>query len=126
MNNSQKLLAVFMTIIMLTLSTLRPLAYAGMVNTQTLLTTEQRTNVLQLTQRFLLEESVGEILVDYGVDQQAVIQRLSSLSDDELIMLSKEIEQAPAGAGALEVIGVVFLVLLLLELVGVTDIFKKL
>jgi len=31
----------------------------------------------------------------------------------------------PAGADALAVIGIVFLVLLILELVGVIDIFKK-
>jgi hypothetical protein len=34
-------------------------------------------------------------------------------------------EQMPAGGDALAIIGIVFLVLLILEAVGVTDIFKK-
>ena len=47
------------------------------------------------------------------------------MTPDELARLSRGLDELPAGAGALEVIGVVFLVLLLLELVGVIDIFKK-
>ena len=34
------------------------------------------------------------------------------------------LDRAPAGGDALEVVGLVFLVLLILELVGVIDIFK--
>jgi uncharacterized membrane protein (Fun14 family) len=34
-------------------------------------------------------------------------------------------DQMPAGGDALAVIGIVFLVLIILELVGVIDIFKK-
>jgi uncharacterized membrane protein (Fun14 family) len=40
-------------------------------------------------------------------------------------MLAGQVAEAPAGASALAVIGVVFLVLLILEAVGVIDIFKK-
>ena len=50
----------------------------------------------------------------------------AALSDSELVQLSENIDQAPAGAGVVEVVGIVFIVLIILELVGVTDIFKKL
>lgn len=36
-----------------------------------------------------------------------------------------QVDRLPAGGSALAVIGVVFVVLLILELVGVIDIFKK-
>jgi uncharacterized membrane protein (Fun14 family) len=40
-------------------------------------------------------------------------------------MLADGLDEAPAGGDALAVIGIVFLVLLILELTGVIDIFKK-
>jgi hypothetical protein len=40
-------------------------------------------------------------------------------------MLRAQIDSLPAGGDAIAVIGVVFLVLLILELVGVTNIFTK-
>jgi hypothetical protein len=46
------------------------------------------------------------------------------LTDEEIAALHGRIEQQVAGGDAIAVIGVVFLVLLILELVGVTDIFK--
>ena len=51
--------------------------------------------------------------------------RLDALSDAELATLAGQIGEAPAGGDALAVIGIVFVVLIILELVGVIDIFKK-
>jgi len=39
--------------------------------------------------------------------------------------LADRMAQAPAGGDALAVVGIVFVVLIILELVGVIDIFKK-
>jgi hypothetical protein len=48
------------------------------------------------------------------------------LSDSELEVLQQRMDTLPAGAdSALTVLGIVLLVLLVLELVGVTDIFKS-
>ena len=51
--------------------------------------------------------------------------RLDALSDAEVATLAGQIDEAPAGGDALAVIGIVFVVLIILELVGVIDIFKK-
>jgi hypothetical protein len=52
--------------------------------------------------------------------------RVRGLTTAELLALESRIEQQVAGAGdALTLIGAVFLVLLILELLGVTDIFKS-
>jgi hypothetical protein len=50
---------------------------------------------------------------------------VAALTDEELRKLARQVGDAPAGGSALAVIGVVFLVLLILEAVGVIDIFKK-
>ena len=52
-------------------------------------------------------------------------RRLAALSEQEVASLADQIESAPAGGDALAVIGIVFLILVILELVGVIDIFKK-
>jgi hypothetical protein len=53
---------------------------------------------------------------------------VEALSARELNLLAQHIDELPAGAGAegvLAVIGVVFIVLLILELVGVTNVFSR-
>jgi hypothetical protein len=45
--------------------------------------------------------------------------------DADLATLSQRMRVAPAGGDVLAVIGITFVVLLILELVGVIDIFKK-
>ena len=51
---------------------------------------------------------------------------MASLSDAELAQLEGRLQQLPAGGSALGLVGAVFLVLLILEITGVVDIFKKL
>jgi hypothetical protein len=60
-----------------------------------------------------------------GVDPAKVGERVASLTDSELRTLAGQMHDMPAGADALAIIGIVFLVLLILEAVGVVDIFKK-
>ncbi len=72
----------------------------------------------------LAREEVREQMHALGVESAQIDARLAALTDSELNQLAQDIESAPAG-GILEVIGVVFIVLLILEAVGVIDIFKK-
>ena len=53
------------------------------------------------------------------------MKRIAALTDQELEQLAADLESLPAGGSLLGVAGVVFIVLLILELVGVIDIFKK-
>jgi hypothetical protein len=73
----------------------------------------------------LARADVRAQLAEMGVDPAAIEGRIAALSEQEIATLAAEIEQAPAGGDALAVIGVVFLVLIILEVVGVIDIFKK-
>jgi hypothetical protein len=72
----------------------------------------------------LAREQVRDQMKALGVDAAQIDARLAALTDSELNRLAQDIDSAPAG-GVLEVIGVVFIVLLILEAVGVIDIFKK-
>ncbi len=73
----------------------------------------------------LARREVREQMVALGVVPAQVEQRVAALTDAELRTLAGQMADMPAGGDALAVIGIVFLVLLILEAVGVIDIFKK-
>jgi hypothetical protein len=71
-------------------------------------------------------QDVRETLIAYGVDPENASRRVAALSDDELNRLEAGIAALPAGGDSvLAVLGIVFVVLIVLEIVGVTDIYKK-
>jgi hypothetical protein len=78
-----------------------------------------------LIQSFLLENAVQLQLQKMGVSPELAKERVAALTPMEQQLLQQKIADLPAGAGVVEVIGIVFIVLLILELLGVTDIFKK-
>lgn len=83
------------------------------------------------TQRFnaretLARDDVRRAMVALGVDPAAAYERVDSLTPAELAALDGELEQLPAGGDFLAVVGIVFVVLIILELVGVTNVFTKL
>ena len=101
-------------------------ASGAVVSTESAMQMAQRTAQIERVSALLAEQQVRDQLIRYGVDPQDATLRVAALSDSELQALDQKISELPAGAnGALEVIGIVMLVLLILELVGVTDIFKS-
>lgn len=102
-------------------------AGAGVISTETAIQSQERTARIERITGVLERDSVRERLVALGVDPADARERVTSLSDSELQSLEQRMNDLPAGAdGALTVLGIVLLVLLVLELVGVTDIFKSL
>jgi len=98
---------------------------AEIIDTLAGLESAQRENALARVSRALATAEAREQLQALGVDQAQVEARLARLTDSELGTLADRLEQAPAGADILEVVGIVFVVLLILEAVGVIDVFKK-
>lgn len=106
-------------------SSLQSAAHAGVVGTNEYIATIDRNEALARIDAVLAREEVQRRLEQYGVDPLAANERIAALTDQELSLLATELENLPAGGDLLGVVGVVFLVLLILELVGVIDIFNK-
>ena len=100
-------------------------APAGMIGTAHMLDDESRAASISRIDVLLAREDVGRQLEAFGVDRAVVVERLNGLSSAELLELEGQLEEQVAGGDILAVIGIVFVVLLILELVGVTDIFKS-
>jgi hypothetical protein len=101
-------------------------AQAALVGTlQAVEASGTRAQDLAIVNSALAREQVRGQMAAMGVDPAAVDARVARLTDSELRSLADRMEQMPAGGDALAVIGIVFVILIILELVGVIDIFKK-
>ncbi|MGH8251274.1 MAG: PA2779 family protein [Steroidobacteraceae bacterium] len=100
-------------------------AFAAVVGTAEAIAAGQKQDSLETVHAALARDEVRSELTALGVDAAEIEGRLAALSDAELTSLAQHIAAAPAGGDALAVIGAVFLVLLILEITGVIDIFKK-
>lgn len=102
-----------------------PAAQADMIGTRAALDADARAERVAEVQRLLSQDRIEAQMVALGVDPAAAKARVAGLNDTELARLQGELEDLPAAGDALAVIGVVFLVLLILELVGAIDLFKR-
>ena len=106
------------TLVMICIAGLGLPAHAGMIATPT-----QRDGLLRLLDR----ADVQTQLQTYGVTAEQARARVAALSDAEAAQLASQIDSLPAGAdigGALiTAILVVFLVLLLTDILGLTKVF---
>ncbi len=98
---------------------------AAMISTQQLVQSEARDASLTRVDAILARDDVARQLVAFGVDPQAVQLRVGNMTDTELLALEGKLDKQVAGGSAVGIIGAVFLVLIILEVVGITDIFKK-
>jgi len=99
-------------------------AQAGIVGTSAIVSTARDSDLASI--RTQLERTdVRAQMEKMGVDAANVDLRLATLSDGELHDMAKQMQNAPAGGDVLVLIGAVFVVLIILEIVGVIDIFKR-
>lgn len=100
-------------------------AHAEIISTQEAVSLESG-QALARVDAWLMRDDVSRELAALGVDPEMARIRARALSPEELALLHERIEDMPAGGvGVIEVLGITFLVLLILELVGVINIFNR-
>ena len=100
-------------------------ANARIIGTLQAVESQSRTADLATVNAALARDQVRSQFQALGVDPTQVEARVAALTDGELRTLAGQMQDMPAGADGFAIIGIVFLVLLILEAVGVIDIFKK-
>lgn len=116
--------AVHVLCALVLVSGLPRIGHAAIIDTPTALAVAGRAESLGRIDRALAQEPVRKRLAELGVEREAIDARLAALTDAELAAYAERLERAPAGGDTLAVIGAVFVVLLVLEIVGIIDIFK--
>ena len=125
MRQSVKTIAIIIAANLFTLG-LAQSAGAGVISTEAAIEMQDRTARIERINSVLARDSVQSQMIRLGVQPDVAAARIASLSDGELRQLEARMDELPAGAdSALTVLGIVLLVLLVLELVGVTDVFKS-
>lgn len=128
MKSFRKITAAILVITMT--SNLAPigLAQAKMVSTEQVIGQSELTGERARIQDFLLRQDVQEQMILLGINPQEAERRIASLSDDEIRQISGRLDELPAGEGSVvgPIVGAVvliFLILLITDLLGLTDIF---
>ena len=102
-------------------------AFAGLIATPAAIAARENHDSVSHLKELLAREDVRGQLMQLGIDPADAEQRVNSLTPAEIARLQPQLDSLPAGGDALlAVIGLVFVVLIILELVGVTNIFTKL
>ena len=98
-------------------------AFAGMVGTEQLLVAEQvqmdRVQLLATLSRADVKQQLGEM----GVDPLQAAERVARMTDAEIAALSEGLADLPAGSGVLGAVVLIFVVFVITDVIGATDIF---
>ena len=108
---------------MLALSLHLPAANAGMVGTEAVVSATQAQLNRERIVSTLNRDDVKTQLMARGVDPAQVQARLDSLTDEEVQTLATKMDQLPAGGDGVGLLVFLFIVLLITDILGFTNIF---
>lgn len=101
--------------------------HAAMVGTDAVLQAVDANAARHTVKSFLNRQEVTQYMQNWGVAPGEAQARIDAMTDEEVTQLAQRIDQLPAGGDAFGfVIGlalVTFIVLVILDIVGVTDVF---
>lgn len=95
------------------------------VSTGEALALEYDADTLATIDAWFARADVVRELESLGVDPALARARVDSLSPDELEAMATRMEEMPAGAGVITVLGITFLVLIILHITGVLTVFRN-
>jgi len=102
-------------------------AVAALVGTERVFDAERVQNARELIHGLMAREDIQAALVRKGIDPQEAQARAESLSDTEAVRLAGAIESLPAGGNTVGLIVgailLVFIILLITDIMGYTDVF---
>jgi hypothetical protein len=120
-------ISLIMATIMLVIATPYQPLLAAMVPTEATLDKIIAQDARDHLKTLISRNDIKNALISQGIDPDEAKARVDNLSDSEVIEMAGKIEQFPAGGGAFgALIGaalIVFLVLLLTDILGFTDVF---
>jgi len=108
--------------ILLALSPLLP-AQAAMIGNQQIINQHQQGQTRDSLQQLLQQQSAREQLQALGVSPDLVKSRIDSLTDSELARINRHVDTLDAGGNILGILLVIFIVFVITDVIGATDIF---
>jgi len=127
LRKNAKPVRVFVVIAMMMLFTTKPLCLTAMIGTESVVDAARGDQARQYVNRILEREDVQRVLKAQAVSAQEAKARVDALSDAEVADLAAKLDKAPAVGDALGAILFaalfIFIVLLVTDIFGYTDVF---
>ncbi len=105
------------------MTALMPIAQASMVGTDTVVKQAQSQYDRDHLRSLFERKDIQAQLRDRGVDPAQAQARVDSMTDEEVQQIAGRLDKLPAGAGALEIVLIILILLMITDLMGVTDIY---
>ena len=124
--NRLKPVSIFLVVFMVMLSLPYQSALAALIGTEDLMESQRAVEARAYINSVLAREDIQKALMARGIDPIVAQARADSLTDQEAIQFADTMEQLPAGGLIGYLVGLavlVFLVLLITDILGFTDIF---
>ena len=96
---------------------------AGMISNDELIKQAQHEISVGQLVTILDREDIQQQLTAMGVDSSMAKLRVSQMSESELAEIQQKIEELPAGSGVLGFLLTIFIVLVITDMLGATDVF---
>lgn len=101
----------------------QPAPSSSLVSTQDALSADQVSADRERIHEVLARQDVQDQLVAQGVDPADVEARVAALSDAEVRQMAEQLDDLPAGASVVGALVFVFVLLLVTDLLGLTNVF---
>lgn len=100
-----------------------PAPSTELFSTQSLLDSDQGSADRERIRDVLARADVQQQMLLQGVDPADVEARVFALSDAEARQMADQLDQMPAGAGVVGALFAVFIILLITDILGLTDVY---
>ena len=108
--------------ILLALAPLLP-AQAAMIGNEQVIHQHQQGQTRDSLQQLVVQQSARQQLLALGVSPDLVKNRIDSLTDSELARINRQVDTLDAGGNILGILLVIFIVFVITDVIGATDIF---
>ena len=98
-------------------------AQAAMISNSQLINQVQQSNEKTTLLQTIRRADVQSQLLSMGVNTADIEKRVDQMTQAEVAQLNQQIDQLPAGSGVLGIVVLIFIVFVITDVIGATDIF---
>ena len=121
MKSIQKYISVVLSVTLMSMSFTS--ARAAMISNDVVINRVQHSNAQAELLQTINRSDVKQQLLNMGVNPENIESRINLMTHEEIAQLNQQIDELPAGGDVLGVILIIFIVFVITDVIGATDIF---
>jgi hypothetical protein len=121
MNTFRRMLTMFISLLMILTSFGQ--VHAAIISNHQVLDKMEQTGNKEALMRTIHRMDVQEQLLSMGVETADIENRINNMTADEIAQLNHQLDELPAGGDVLGLIVLLFIIFVITDVIGATDIF---